>query len=51
MSEFAKVGGVPKDQLIVLEQTFCEIVDFRLSVDSETYNHYITAIRTYGFHF
>ena len=44
MTEFAKVGGVPKDQLVILEQAFLEIVDFRLAVDSETYNHYISAI-------
>jgi|JI8StandDraft_1071087.scaffolds.fasta_scaffold421905_1 hypothetical protein len=51
MAEIAKIGGIPKVELIILEQVFCDITEFKLAVDSETYNTYIAALRKYAFHF
>lgn len=51
MAEIAKIGGIPKVELIILEQVFCDITEFKLAVDSETYNKYIAALRKYAFHF
>lgn len=50
MSVYAKVGGVPKEELIILEQVFCDVTGFKLAVDSHTYNLYIEALRRYAQH-
>jgi hypothetical protein len=48
MSAFGKIGGISGPELIIMEQEFTEFVDFKMVVDTETFNAYVKAIRLFS---
>jgi hypothetical protein len=45
---YAKVGGIPKQELNVLEAEFLKLLDFQLHVPTELYLNYRDKLSKYG---